>query len=158
MGHDLFFAVERVGTAIKPYHLRGEFWDEFMDFDKPSMEGNGNEKLELGEVALQLAYVDVLNFIYIKYDSDKDVRVSRSEAKKIFKDLGLGYRRTDGTLWTLDDPQFDPIWQVCGELGFPVLMHTADPSAFFLPIDPANERWEELSRSSFDLYFSSFRL
>ncbi len=88
VGHDLFFAVERVGTAIKPYHLRGEFWDEFMDFDKPSMEGNGNEKLELGEVALQLAYVDVLNFIYIKYDSDKDVRVSRSEAKKIFKDLG----------------------------------------------------------------------
>ena len=28
----------------------------------------------------------------------------------------------------------------------PVLIHTADPVAFFLPIDETNERWEELRR------------
>jgi predicted TIM-barrel fold metal-dependent hydrolase len=31
-------------------------------------------------------------------------------------------------------------------LGLPVLIHTADPAAFFLPIDETNERWEELHR------------
>lgn len=46
----------------------------------------------------------------------------------------------------IDDPRWDPIWAVCGELGIPVIMHTADPAAFFDPVDASNERWEELSR------------
>lgn len=65
---------------------------------------------------------------------------------KIFKRLGLGYRNADGTLVRIDDPRWDPIWAACGRLGIPVIVHTADPAAFFLPIDETNERWEELSR------------
>lgn len=65
---------------------------------------------------------------------------------KIFKDFGLVYRNPDGTLIKIDDPRWDPIWEVCGRLQLPVLIHTADPAAFFLPIDERNERWEELSR------------
>jgi predicted TIM-barrel fold metal-dependent hydrolase len=65
---------------------------------------------------------------------------------KVFKSLGLEYRNPDGSLIRVDDPRWDPIWQACGELGFPVLIHTADPAAFFLPIDATNERWEELKR------------
>lgn len=65
---------------------------------------------------------------------------------KVFKELGLGYRNADGSLVKVDDPRWDPIWQACGELALPVLMHTADPAAFFLPIEPTNERWEELRR------------
>ena len=65
---------------------------------------------------------------------------------KIFKKLGLGYRNPDGTLVQIDDPRWDPIWAECGRLGIPVIIHTADPAAFFLPVDETNERWEELSR------------
>lgn len=65
---------------------------------------------------------------------------------KVFKGLGLEYRGVDGKLLTIDDPRFDPIWKLCGELGWPVIIHTADPAAFFLPTDPTNERYEELSR------------
>ena len=65
---------------------------------------------------------------------------------KVFKQLGLGYRNPDGSLVEIDDPRWDPIWSVCGELGLPVIIHTADPIAFFEPIDETNERWEELSR------------
>ncbi len=65
---------------------------------------------------------------------------------KVFKDLGLVYRNPDGSLIKADDPRWDPIWEACGQLGFPVLIHTADPAAFFLPIDQSNERWEELRR------------
>ncbi len=65
---------------------------------------------------------------------------------KVFKDLGLGYKNPDGTLVRTDDPRWDPIWDACGELGLPVLIHTGDPEAFFLPIDNTNERWEELKR------------
>jgi predicted TIM-barrel fold metal-dependent hydrolase len=65
---------------------------------------------------------------------------------KVFKNLGLEYRNPDGSLIKVDDPRWDAIWQACGELGLPVLIHTADPKAFFLPIDKTNERWEELKR------------
>jgi predicted TIM-barrel fold metal-dependent hydrolase len=65
---------------------------------------------------------------------------------KFFKQFGLEYRNADGSLIRVDDPRWDPIWQACGELGLPVLIHTADPQAFFLPIDAHNERYEELLR------------
>jgi predicted TIM-barrel fold metal-dependent hydrolase len=65
---------------------------------------------------------------------------------KLFKRFGLTYRNTDGTLMKIDDARWDPIWKACGELGMPILIHTADPAAFFNPIDEKNERWEELSR------------
>jgi predicted TIM-barrel fold metal-dependent hydrolase len=65
---------------------------------------------------------------------------------KVFKDLGLVYKNPDGSFIRVDDPRWDPIWQACGELGFPVLIHSGDPAAFFLPIDETNERWEELHR------------
>lgn len=65
---------------------------------------------------------------------------------KVFKSFGLENRNPDGSFTEIDDERFDPIWVACGQLGFPVIMHTADPSAFFEPIDANNERYEELSR------------
>ncbi len=65
---------------------------------------------------------------------------------KLFKQFGLGYRNPDGSLIAIDDPRWDPIWTRCGELGLPVIIHTADPIAFFQEIDETNERWEELHR------------
>ena len=76
----------------------------------------------------------------------EDARRKGVSGLKIFKQFGLGYRNADGSLLKIDDPRWDPIWQACGELGLPILIHTADPAAFFLPIDETNERWEELSR------------
>ncbi len=72
---------------------------------------------------------------------------------KFFKQFGLEYRNVDGSLIKVDDPRFDPIWELCGELGIPVIMHTADPSAFFLPVDASNERAEELIRHPDWSYF-----
>ncbi|MBL8825895.1 MAG: amidohydrolase [Planctomycetaceae bacterium] len=65
---------------------------------------------------------------------------------KVFKDFGLVYRNPDGSFIKIDDPRWDPIWAECGRLGMPIIIHVADPAAFFLPIDEKNERWEELHR------------
>lgn len=62
---------------------------------------------------------------------------------KIFKELGLRILKADGSRLHLDDPELDPIWAKCGELGIPVLIHTAEPAPFFDPIDYNNERWLE---------------
>jgi predicted TIM-barrel fold metal-dependent hydrolase len=75
-----------------------------------------------------------------------DAKRQGASGLKVFKDLGLGYRNPDGSLVRVDDPRWDGIWEACGKLGLPVLIHTADPRAFFEPIDATNERWEELKR------------
>lgn len=63
---------------------------------------------------------------------------------KIWKPFGLHVKDNKGVLVKVDDARLDPIWQSAGDLGLPVLIHVADPVAFFDPIDETNERWEEL--------------
>jgi predicted TIM-barrel fold metal-dependent hydrolase len=65
---------------------------------------------------------------------------------KIFKDLGLRIRDVNDELLAVDDERLDIVWRTCGELGLPVLIHTADPVAFFQPINESNERWMQLYR------------
>lgn len=67
-----------------------------------------------------------------------------AEGLKVWKDLGLRVHDHNDKLVNVDDPRLDPIWQTAAELELPVLIHVADPVAFFDPIDESNERWEEL--------------
>ncbi len=64
---------------------------------------------------------------------------------KVWKDLGLTWRDDDGALVAPGDPRLAPVFAAAGELGLPVLIHTADPIAFFDPLDARNERLEELA-------------
>jgi predicted TIM-barrel fold metal-dependent hydrolase len=67
-----------------------------------------------------------------------------AEGLKIWKGFGLQVRDEQDRVVRVNDPRLDPIWRTAGELGFPVLIHVADPVAFFDPVDGHNERWEEL--------------
>ncbi len=67
-----------------------------------------------------------------------------AEGLKIWKGLGLQVRDDAGKLVDVDDGRLAPIWDTAGELGLPVMIHVADPVAFFDPVDANNERWEEL--------------
>ena len=63
---------------------------------------------------------------------------------KIFKTLGFSVKDNTGKRVTVDDPRLDAIWDKCGELHIPVLIHTADPKPFWDELDEHNERWLEL--------------
>jgi predicted TIM-barrel fold metal-dependent hydrolase len=67
-----------------------------------------------------------------------------AEGLKIWKPFGLHVRDYNNQLVPIDDTRLDPLWATAGELGLPVLIHIADPVAFFDPVDETNERWEEL--------------
>ncbi|RZN84101.1 MAG: amidohydrolase [Winogradskyella sp.] len=74
---------------------------------------------------------------------EEDVK-SGAVGLKIYKSLGLRYKDSDGKRITVDDKRLDPIWAKCGELGIPVLIHSADPKSFWDDFDGDNERWLEL--------------
>jgi predicted TIM-barrel fold metal-dependent hydrolase len=84
-----------------------------------------------------------------KFQADEIARAHGAGARgvKVLKTLGLYLREniSEGPLVKIDDPRFDPMWEVCGSLGMPVAIHVSDPEAFFLPTDRYNERFEELN-------------
>lgn len=73
---------------------------------------------------------------------------------KVFKGLGLWLRDAAGALWMPDDARLDPLWRAAGDLGVPVLIHVADPEAFFRPADRHNDRLPGLARRP-DWYFGT---
>jgi predicted TIM-barrel fold metal-dependent hydrolase len=83
---------------------------------------------------------------------------------KVWKDLGMWIRDASGKILAVDDPRLDPFWAKCGELGLPILLHTADPKEYWAPLsyhnihyglrkeadqyyhDPEMTSWAELMR------------
>ncbi len=75
----------------------------------------------------------------LKYDV-----ANGAKGLKIFKSQGMLNTDRAGNRIRINDPRIDPVWDKCGELGIPVLIHAADPKSFWAPHDENNERWLEL--------------
>lgn len=82
----------------------------------------------------------------------RDSAARGARGLKVWKLLGLRARDPDGRLVAVDDPRLDPLWSTAAALHLPVVIHVADPIAFFAPLDATNERWEEL-RANPDWHF-----
>lgn len=65
---------------------------------------------------------------------------------KLWKNFGLELKKPNGERLRLDDEVLEPIFQEIERQEKIVSIHTADPEAFFNPIDETNERYEELIR------------
>lgn len=109
-----------------------------------------------------------LTFALINFDGIDDPDWSQRETKrleesfkagakglKFHKSFGLSYRYKDGRLVPVDDPKLDPIWELCAQHKRPVVIHVADPAAFFTPLDRFNERWHELNSNPGWLFFGT---
>ncbi len=58
---------------------------------------------------------------------------------KIWKNIGLTLRDSQGNLIMLDDPRLEPVWNTAADLKMPVYIHVADPLAFFQPSPGAKQ-------------------
>jgi len=74
---------------------------------------------------------------------EQDVK-NGAQGLKIFKNFGMDLKYANGERVHVDDAVFDQIFEKCADLKIPVLIHVAEPSAFFDPWDKYNERWLEL--------------
>ncbi len=132
-----------------------------------NLDGGWGDRLAETLAALDEAHPDrFLTFAQVDFSGIDDAGWSdREQARleesfrrgakglKIHKSLGLTVRYKDGSLLKVDDPKLDPIWAACGKAGRPVMIHTADPAAFFTPLDRFNERWHELNEHPAWLFY-----
>jgi len=123
-----------------------------------NLDGGWGRRLDETLAALDEAHPGrFLTFALLDFSDIDDENWGRREAKrleesfragakglKIHKSLGLSYRYSNGKLMPVDDPKLDPVWRMCARHGRPVVIHVADPAAFFTPLDNFNERWHEL--------------
>jgi predicted TIM-barrel fold metal-dependent hydrolase len=85
------------------------------------------------------------DFVQLTLDRMERLVERGARGIKFWKDFGLTVRDSAGGLLRIDDERLAPIFEKAAELGIPVMFHTADPDAFFDPIDRFNERYEELA-------------
>jgi predicted TIM-barrel fold metal-dependent hydrolase len=124
-----------------------------------NLDGGWGDRLKETLAALDQAHPDrFLTFAQVDFAGIDDEGWSDRAAKrleesfaagakglKLHKSLGLTIRYKDGRLMPVDDPKLDAVWRVCAKHHRPVMIHTADPAAFFTPLDRFNERWHELN-------------
>ena len=120
--------------------LQPQFRDRFLIFANLDWQGSGEADRPETWACNQP------EFVHHSVQQIEQAAQQGAAGLKIFKQFGLTFRSADRSLLKIDDPRWDPIWAVCGRLDLPVLIHTGDPAAFFLPIDATNERYEELHR------------
>ena len=89
--------------------------------------------------------IDRSDFVQLTLDRLERLVEHGARGIKFWKDFGLTVRDAAGALLRIDDERLAPIFDRAAELRIPVMFHTADPDAFFDPIDRFNERYEELA-------------
>jgi predicted TIM-barrel fold metal-dependent hydrolase len=124
------------------------------------LDGMWGDRLKETLAALDEAHPGrFLTFAQINFDGLDDEGWSRREADrleqsftlgakglKFHKSLGLEFKFKNGRYLLPDDAKMDPIYETCGKFHRPIVIHTADPAAFFTPLDKNNERWHELNQ------------
>lgn len=123
-----------------------------------NLSGGSGESLKKGIDAMGSAYGGrIVFFANLSFDGldendygrraasqlEHDIR-NGARGLKLFKNFGMTLQDAQGRRIPVDDPRFDPVFESCGRLGVPVLIHTAEPKALFDPMDRFNERWLEL--------------
>ena len=92
-------------------------------------------------VNLNLNKIDEKDFAASSVEILKNAVKDGAIGLKIYKNLGLNLKDSEGNRVKVDDKRLSAIWEACADLKIPVLIHSGEPSPFFDPIDKYNERW-----------------
>ena len=133
------FSINLSGSGFGPQAAKDLYFDESIK----NIEENQPGRIGLF-VNVDFNSVDVENHVENQVNIIRDAVFKGAIGLKVYKSLGLTNKDSKGERVRVDDERLAPIWDVCGELNIPVLIHSADPFQFWLPKDNQNERWFEL--------------
>lgn len=116
-------------------------------FDKSMQNINDNYPDRFGLfVNIDFEKIDDENFAKNNTELIRNAVRDGAMGLKIYKSLGLDDKDKYGNRIKINDPRLKPIWEICGQLKIPVLIHSGDPESFWKPKDKLNERWLELKQ------------
>ena len=133
------FIVNLSGSGFGPQSAKDLY------FDKSTQNIRENQPRRIGLfVNVDFNSIDVENHVENQVNIIRGAVAKGAIGLKVYKGLGLTNKDSKGNRVAVDDKRLGPIWEVCGELGIPVLIHSADPFQFWQDKDDQNERWFEL--------------
>ena len=133
------FMINLSGSGFGPQAAKDIYFDESIK----NISENQPDRIGLF-VNVDFNSIDVENHIESQVKIIRNAVAKGAIGLKVYKSLGLTNKDSKGNRVRVDDERLGPIWEVCGELNIPVLIHSADPFQFWLPKDNQNERWFEL--------------
>ena len=119
-------------------------WGEAFDRMCRKLEASDGMIVPVGSVDVFRALEP--DFEKTVYSTIRDLQAKGCVALKLWKNMTLHGMEHFGRNLPLNDPHYEPIWQACGELGIPIIIHVADPPCFFRPTEPDNEHYICLSQ------------
>ena len=133
------FIINLSGSGFGPQTAKDIYFDESIK----NISENQPDRIGLF-VNVDFNSIDIENHIESQVKIIRNAVAKGAIGLKVYKSLGLTNKDSKGNRVRVDDERLGPIWEVCGELNIPVLIHSADPFQFWLPKDNQNERWFEL--------------
>ena len=133
------FSINLSGSGFGPQAAKDLYFNESIK----NIEENQPDRIGLF-VNVDFNSIDVENHVENQVNIIRNAVSKGAIGLKVYKSLGLTNKDSKGERVRVDDERLAPIWDVCGELNIPVLIHSADPFQFWLPKDNQNERWFEL--------------
>ncbi len=120
------------------------FWGE--DFIKMQRKTAGFEDQIFNFIWIDTKKIDAPEFSKITAKHIEESASRGARGIKMWKDISLYQKSKDGKYLFTDDNRLDLVYNMAARYRLPVLMHIADPVAFFKPLDQRNERFEELTK------------
>ena len=133
------YIVNLSGSGFGPQAAKDAYFDKSTENIKESQPG----RIGLF-VNVDFNSIDVEDHVENQVNVIRGAVAKGAIGLKVYKGLGLTNKDSKGNRVAVDDERLGPIWEVCGELGIPVLIHSADPFQFWQDKDGQNERWFEL--------------
>ena len=133
------FIVNLSGSGFGPQAAKDLYFDKSIK----NIEKNHPKRVGLF-LNVDFESINDANYAETQVAIIRDAVAKGAIGLKVYKSLGLRNKDSNGQRIKVDDKRIGPIWEVCGELGIPVLIHSADPFQFWQDKDDQNERWFEL--------------
>lgn len=125
--------MDRVGVSVMVNLLIGGGWSDARLPEWTELRKKHADRLivfgsiDFGKIKQPTFFTDIAHELEVQH------RLG-AQGIKIWKNLGMSVREANGKLLKADDPRLDAFWKRAGELGLPILIHTADPKEYWYPL------------------------
>jgi hypothetical protein len=132
------YDLDRIVPALKEIGIFGVINLKLMwgkDLEEDMKNAAGYEDFVQTFASVDVSRIDDIDFAAYVDETFRGYKSMGIKGLKMWKDIGLYRKDAAGKYYLPDDDRLRPIWEAAGKYGLIVLIHVADPKAFFTPVD-----------------------